>query len=133
VLQCLAVFCSLLRKLDRGAGDSERQIFLVFHDLSDSTLEAVMNDAHLQLFIQFKFLIPKKMCVAVCCSVLQCVAVCCSVLQFVAVCCSVLQRVAACCSVLWCVAVWLQCGCSVLQCIVVRCRVLDPIRSDREG
>jgi len=40
-----------------------------------------------------------RMCVAVCCSVLQCVAVCCSVLQCVAVCCSVLQCVAVCCSV----------------------------------
>ena len=46
-----------------------------------------------------------KLCVAVCCSVLQCVAVCCSVLQSVAVCCSVLQSVAVCCSVLQCVAV----------------------------
>ena len=32
-----------------------------------------------------------RVCVAVCCSVLQRVAVCCSVLQCVAVCCSVLQ------------------------------------------
>jgi len=130
VLQCLAVCCSLLRKLDRGAGDSERQIFLVFHDLSDSTLEAVMNDAHLQLFIQFKFLIPKKMCVAVCCSVLQCVAVCCSVLQCVAVCCSVLQCVAACCSVLQRIVV----RCSVvavwLQCIAVYCSALQGVGSN---
>jgi len=58
-----------------------------------------MNDARLHFFIQFKFLIPKKMCVAVCCSVSQCVAVCCSVLQCVAVCCSVLQRVVVRCSV----------------------------------
>ena len=50
----------------------------------------------------------RRVCVAVCCSVLQCVAVCCSarmrleskesVLQHVAVCCSVLQCVAVCCS-----------------------------------
>ena len=68
-----------------------------------------------------------RLCVAVCCSVLQCDAVWCSVLQCVAVCCSVmydtwnatrlyillrdvqgsvLQCVAVCCSVLQCVAVW---------------------------
>jgi len=54
----------------------------------------------------------RRVCVAVCCSVLQCVAVCCSVLQ-----CSYATRVkrvcvAARCSVLQCIAVC----CSVLQC-----------------
>jgi len=46
-----------------------------------------------------------KICVPVCCSVLQCVAVCWIVLQCAAVCCNVLQCVAVCCSVLQCVAV----------------------------
>ena len=49
--------------------------------------------------------IRERMCVAVCCSVLQCVAVWCSGLQCVAVCCSVLQCVAVCRSVSQCVAV----------------------------
>ena len=44
-----------------------------------------------------------RICVVVCCSVLQCVAVCCSVLQCVAVCCSVLQCVAVCVAI--CVAI----------------------------
>jgi len=84
-----------------------------------------------------------KLCVAVCCSILQCFAVRLSVLKHVAVCCSALQSVAACCSeiaescksavavcaqravrwigqlrVLQCVAV----RCSALQCVAVFCR-----------
>jgi len=39
-----------------------------------------------------------RVCVAVCCRLLQCVAVCYSVLQYVAVCCGVLQCVTVCCS-----------------------------------
>ena len=53
------------------------------------------------------------------CSVLQCVAVCCSVLQFAAACCSASQSVALCYSVVQCAAVC----CSVLQCVAVRCSV----------
>ena len=66
----------------------------------------------------------RRICVAVCCSVLQCAAVCCSVLQCAAVCCSVLQCVAVCCSVLLqCVAMC----CSALQCVAACCGVLPRV------
>jgi len=65
----------------------EKKNFFVFHNVSFSILEAVMNDA---LFILLKFVISKDLCVAECCRLLQCVAVCCSVLQCVAVRCSAL-------------------------------------------
>ena len=93
-----------------------------------------------------------RLCVAVCCSVLQCAEVCCSVWQCVAVCCSVLRRVAVCCSVLLCVIAHLmlrtpacyiafsvlRCDayvavcCSVLQyvvvsCVAVSCTVLHSV------
>jgi len=58
-----------------------------------------------------------RLCVAVCCSVLQCVAVCCSVLQCVAVSCSAWQCVAVCCS--------------ASQCVFVCCRVLQCVKSPK--
>jgi len=64
-----------------------------------------------------------RLCVAVCCSVLQCVAVCCNVLQCVAVCCSLLQSVAMSCSAWQCVAVC----CSASQCVLECCRVLQCV------
>jgi len=57
------------------------------------------NESHPRMHESQKWslnVIPMRMCMRVCCSVLQCVAVCCSVLQCDAVCCSMLQCVAVC-------------------------------------
>jgi len=70
-----------------------------------------------------------RVCVAVCCSLLQCGAVC---VQCVAVCCSMLLYVAVCCSVLQCVqcvqciseGLFIVC-CSLLQSAVVCCSLLQ--------
>jgi len=82
----------------------------------------------------------RRVCVAVCCSVLQYVAVWCSVFQCVLVCCSVLQCVAVCCRLIrrfshvalqfvavCCVAVC--CSCSVLQ---LQCVADSPDASQKE-
>jgi len=81
--------------------------------LQRAVLQCVERDAlqvqRLKITIQ-----NGKMCVAVCCSVLQYVATCCSVLQHVATCCSVSSAMFSGCSV-WC--------CSVLQCVAACCFV----------
>jgi len=94
LLQCVAVCCSIWQCFAVCCGNQEgaqvileKKNFFVFHNVSFSILEAVMNDA---LFILLKFVISKDLCVAECCRLLQCVAVCCSVLQCVAVRCSAL-------------------------------------------
>jgi len=103
VLQCVAVFCSVLRYV------AACQCVAVCHPGSE-------YHSLVQLEIRY---------VAVCCGVLKYVEVCCSVSTRVAVpfvgatwhqvCCSVLQYVAVRCSVLQCVAVC----CSTLQCVAV--------------
>jgi len=127
VPQCVTVRCSVLQ-----------------------SRECACPTEHVDWSLLFSFAAPllappvDRICVAVCCSVLQCVAVCCSVLQCVAVCCNVLQSrecacpseqfedsllfrtlsfpkvdiiyVAACCSVFQYIAVC----CSVLQCVAAR-------------
>jgi len=115
VLQCVAVFCSVLQRVAvcRVAVCCRAAVFA----LASSEF-------------------------TVCCSVLQCVAVCCRVLQCVAVCHSVLPCVIECCSVLLCVAVrylplcWRNAAltlassedtvcCRVLQCVIVCCGVVS--------
>ena len=73
VLQCVAVYCSVLRHITMRYSKGLRHP--TWHSISAVCCSVLQ-------------------CVAVCCSVLQCVAVCCNVLQCVAVCCSVLQCVA---------------------------------------
>jgi len=80
---------------------------------------------------------PERLCVAVCCSMLQYVAVsahkgectretmCCSVLPCVAVCCSVLQCVAVCCSE--CVKRRVHAKDYMLQCVAVCCSMKQQI------
>jgi len=78
VLQCVAVWCSLVQCV----------VALIYQVFAEFSLACAGDDDFFVL-----------QCVAVCCSVLQCGAVWCSVVQCVAVCCSVLQCVAVCCSV----------------------------------
>ena len=127
VLQCISVFCSVL------------PVCVAVH-----VAVCVAAEQYYSRLSHWG-----RVCMWMCCGVLQCVAVCCSVLQCnaefwcgsaswrwaglltwsadvpqiqcVAVCCSVLQCVAVCCGVLQCVAVC----CSVLQCVAVCCSVLQ--------
>ena len=81
MLQCVAVFCSVLQCV----------AYLCF---------AMYYSA-----AQLHFTTKRYDCDAACCSVLQRVAACYSMLQRIAAYCSVLQRVTTCCSVLQRVAV----------------------------
>jgi len=73
-----------------------------------------------------------RLCVAVCCSVLQCGAVL-QFVTFVAVCCGVLQQAQEGCALVQagkvsfniCVLQYVSVRCSVLQCAKVRCSVLQ--------
>jgi len=85
VLQCVAVCCSVLQRVDTHLNFIRK--FACWPAFRDS------------------FVLSCLFClVALCCSMVQYVTVKSSVLQCGAVCCSVLQCVAVCCSVLQCVA-----------------------------
>jgi len=84
VLQCVAVYCSVLQYVLRCAAVCCIMLQCAAACRSVLRCAAVCRSGQ---------------CVAACCSMLQCVTVCCIVLQCVAVCCSVLQCVAVCCRV----------------------------------